>query len=129
MHLPGGVVQPGLCAFVIRILCQDASVSCLCVGVMPRLKLGLTERKSCAGHFWIEREGLPELRNCGVVLLLGERNLSEAKMRECFVGVLLLQMLEKCGGLLELSELQKNCSKLLLVRDVVRIRVVSFSQR
>jgi hypothetical protein len=125
MHLPSGVVQPGLCAFVIRILRQDAPVSCLSVGVVPRLQLRLTERKSCAVHSWIERKCLPELRNCGVVLLFGEEDLSEPKMRECFAGVLLLQMLEKCRCLTDHSELQKNCSKFFLVGDVVWIRVVS----
>src|SRR5580693_1601089 len=68
MHLPRGVVQTGLCAFVLRILRQDASVSCLSVGVMPRFELGLTERKGCAVHSWIERKRLPELRNCGVTV-------------------------------------------------------------
>src|SRR5580700_1414860 len=125
MHLPRGVVQTGLCAFVLRILRQDASVSCLSVGVMPRFELGLTERKGCAVHSWIERKRLPELRNCGVVLLFGEENLAEPKMRECFVWVALLQMLEKCCGLTDHSELEKKCSKFFLVRDVVWIRVVS----
>ena len=87
MHLPSGVVQPGLGAFVIRILRQEASVSCLSVGVMPRLQLGLTERKSCAVHSWIRAQvpaGTQELR---ILLLLGEENLSEPKMHDCFVWV------------------------------------------
>src|SRR5271163_244502 len=129
MHLPGCVGQTSLCSFVIWIVRQNAPVSCLSVGVMPSLQLGLAKKERNASQLWIERKRLPELGNCGVVLALGDENLSESKVHECFLRILLLQVLKKFRRFIQHSELQKNSSKFLLIRDVLRIRGIRLLQR
>ncbi len=126
VSLAGGEVEGGAGAGIVGEFGHEALKSGLSVGIAAGLELGLAEGKLRGGRFRVERDGLAECGDGGVVLLQAHIGRAQAEIRARIIGMVANEFLKERDGPAELSRGKVGAGELLLIRGVRRGGGVGF---